>query len=183
MAYPNLVMQKAYNLADYKSMLRKLLPTGVLWRNLNATFDLLLEAFAVELDRFEQRVTDWLNESVPGLSVELLSDWERNLLLPDEQPAIGDSTSARQDRVHTKWTATYSPTPRFLIDYAAGLGMTITISYGSAAVFGSAVFGDLFAIGGGPNTFTITGVSGANQILLDKYVQKFKPAHTEVFYA
>lgn len=119
---------KKRTLANYKELLRKLLPVGILWENLSDDWDLLLEAFAVELDRYEQRVIDLRREIVPGLSSELLSDWEEIALLPDEMPSPTATETERQEIVHTKIFAILEPGPteQFFIDYAAELNITIT---------------------------------------------------------
>jgi len=100
----------------------------------------LLSCFASELSRFEADVVRLQRESVPGLSVELLSDWERIAGLPDICTPPSLTTAQRQANVHTKIYLTYSGlSSQFFIDYAAGLGITITISDVSG--------GDLFRTG------------------------------------
>jgi uncharacterized protein YmfQ (DUF2313 family) len=95
----------------------------------------LLSCFASELERFEERVTALLTEMVPALSSELLEDWERVAGLPDECSALGATEEERQNTVHEKITAQYAyMNEQFYIDYAAALGVTITIDTCGGAV-------------------------------------------------
>ncbi len=91
-------------------------------------FGKLLSCFATELSRLEARTIALIRESVPGLCVELLEDFERALALPEKGMPISQSQGERQANVHAKWTAKYSGLSEdFFIDYAARMGITITI--------------------------------------------------------
>jgi uncharacterized protein YmfQ (DUF2313 family) len=94
----------------------------------NSFFGKLLSCFASEMNRLEIRVIALIRESVPGLCVELLEDFERVLALPEDLMPPAQSQGERQANVHAKWTAKYSGLSKtFFIDYAARLGITITI--------------------------------------------------------
>ena len=52
--------RKIYTLASFTELLKNLLPLGTLWKNLEDSFYDFLEAFAVELNRVDQRCIDFL---------------------------------------------------------------------------------------------------------------------------
>jgi len=96
----------------------------------------LLNAFAEELNRLEIRLMDLLKEGIPGLSEELLTDWERVLGLPDECSSLGSTLEQRQATAHTKYVGDgfgifgdekCPLSEQYYIDYAASIGSTITI--------------------------------------------------------
>lgn len=179
---------KKRTITSYKNMLRALLPVGVLWENLSDDWDDLLEAFAVELDRHEQRVIDLQRENIPGLSTEaeMLPDWERNALLTDELPSPTATESERQQIVHTKIFAILEPGPteQFFTDYAAELNITIT-SFSTIARFrvGTARVGDRLN-----DEFTeafvwvvnYTGGTTEERQGMKVAFERMTPAHTEV---
>lgn len=85
-------------------------------------------AFAAELERFEQRITSLRNEAIPGLSHDLLTDWETDLGLPDTCSSLADTIEERQDIAHAKYTGKYTGmSKQFYIDYASSLGFTIFV--------------------------------------------------------
>ncbi len=101
-------------------------------------FGKLLLCFAIELEKFEQRVTDLLRERVPGLSDELLPEWEKDLALPEPTSTKGQTKNERAQIAHAKYTANYSgQSKQFYVDYAAALGAVITVKeyQGTGAVF------------------------------------------------
>ena len=95
---------KTRTIDSFTNLLTNLLPVGYLWKQLNEDFKNVLESFAVELNRLDQRCIDILNESIPGLSTDtdLLSDWENAVLTEDEKPSASASESERQTIVDTK---------------------------------------------------------------------------------
>jgi uncharacterized protein YmfQ (DUF2313 family) len=181
-----LVPVKRFNIASYKQMLINLLPPGHIWRNLGANFKLFLEAFAVELDRIEQTMTDLIRESVPGLSTEalLLAEWEAAALLPDEMPLDADTELQRQLTVHAKITQQMDFAGKdFFIAYAGVLGMTITIT--SAATpnafrVGEDTMGTALAPDGSPFYWvvTVTADPNGNVAKMITAFRRLKPAHT-----
>lgn len=93
---------------------------------------IFLSVIATELYRFQERWYSLFKESIPGLSVELLPDWERVCGFPG--PCIVDinalSIAERQANVHAKIFSrpAFGLSKPFYIDYAAILGYTITIT-------------------------------------------------------
>lgn len=93
-----------------------------------STWSTLMTCFALELERMEQQIVDLFAESIPGLSVKLLPEWERMLGLPDKCSPLATTLKERQRIVHTKYTANYNTLSiQFFIDYAASLGSSINV--------------------------------------------------------
>lgn len=87
--------------AAYQRMMTALLPPGALW-NLSGD-SLLSDLFlgcADELERFDGRVGDMLDEADPSTAVEMLSDYERELDLEE-----ADTTEERQARIVSRLVA------------------------------------------------------------------------------
>ena len=98
--------------------------------NENRNLGKLLFAFAQEIFNFYERVNALLRESIPGLSRELLIEWEREVGLPDQCSLQTGTLEERARVVHTKYTANYSGmSAKFFIDYAAAYGSTVEILY------------------------------------------------------
>ena len=93
-------------------------------------FGALFSAIASEIFRFQNRWYDLYRESIPGLSEELLIDWERVAGLPDSCTITDNRTVAeRQCAVHSKLFANHyrGLTRQFYIDYAETLGYDLLI--------------------------------------------------------
>lgn len=98
----------------------------------------LLLCFSEEIERFEDRIIALLHESIPGMSDELLPQWESDLGLPDTCSSLASTLDERQAVAHAKYTARYDgQSKQFYINYAAQLGATITVQEyaGSSSVF------------------------------------------------
>lgn len=98
----------------------------------------ILRAIGEELEHFDSHVVKLLNEAIPGLSRELLPEWEQDLGLPDLCSALATSDEERAAIAHAKYTGKYSGMGKnFYIDYAGKLGATVTITeyIGAFSVF------------------------------------------------
>ena len=142
---------------------------------------LLLSCFASELARIDSDAVDLLDQTDPGLAVELLTDWE------DELGTTGTTDEDRQRAAHAK---KYSPGEvtdySFWISLLTSYGFTGTVvesdfdeNVCGVAVCGVAVCDDLastsFVL-----TITIAGGDGSVSDLADA-VTKYKQAHTWVW--
>lgn len=126
----SIVPEKTRSLSDYCQFLVNFLPLGKLWEPISDTFKLLLEAFAEEFNRNDQRNIDLITEMIPGESNELLPDWERIALTSDELVVGGGTLAERQARVSTKIFDTVEPpTKQFFEDIALARGVTISITF------------------------------------------------------
>lgn len=108
----------------YRSLVRKLWPTGWAWRAYDlSTFDGFMNALAEEPCRIESRGLDFLEEMDPNTTFEMLDNWERLLGLPDECTPPGDpSLFERRVRVLQKLTTGGGQSPAFFQLIAQQLG-------------------------------------------------------------
>ncbi len=179
--------RKIYTIESFTRLLINLLPLGILWETIKTEFSDFLESFAVELNRSDQRAIDFQTEIIPGLSTdaEMLSDWERVALLPDEVPAAGTTEAERQYIVQTKmYTVLPGPTEAFFIAYAANLNITIT-SIGAQDRFrvGTARVGERLRDADDAAFIWVvnyTGGTTAEREAMSVYFNRLKPAHTRV---
>lgn len=102
----------------------------------NSVWSDFLLIFACELARLQTDVRNLLKESIPGLSEDLLPEWERVAGIPDECSSLATTLSQRQQIVHAKitqakgeFTGEFLPlTEEYFINYASSLNMEITIT-------------------------------------------------------
>lgn len=91
-------------------------------------FGKILFAFAHEYYNFLERVNALLRERIPGLSRELLPEWEKDLGLPDECTKNTGSIEQRAKVAHAKYTAKYDGmSKQFFIDYALNMGSVVKV--------------------------------------------------------
>ena len=168
------------DLESFRLLLKRLLPVGLLWDFINDTFDSFLEALAEEFERLYSRSIDLQREAIPGLSNELLPDWEEMSLFPDEN--TGTTIAERQAILQTKiFNSGVSPTEFYFTRYAAGLGITISsFTQPTAPICGIAVCGD--ALGRAEFVWVVnwSGGTAAAQKNMKAAFERMKPAHTEV---
>jgi len=170
------------NLTSFQFLLKRLLPVGLLWDFINDTFDSFLQALAEEFLRLYTRSIDLQREAIPGLSDELLSDWEEMTLFPDEN--TGTTTAERQAILQTKiFNSGLNPTEDYFTAYALSLGITISsFSTPSAPICGIAVCGD--SLNGSDFVWQVnwSGGTAAAQANMKAAFERIAPAHTEVIF-
>lgn len=147
-----------------------------------STLGRLLSCFAEELGRIEARVADMWAERFPGLSTELLEDWETALGLPST-----GAVAVRQAVAHAKlYGENRTATKQYFIDTAAALGYLVTVQEDTLAaepaVAGVAIAGRNRAGGWGAHAvLLITVVSGSGDLATMKTeIEKRKPAHVVI---
>lgn len=115
-------------LEKYKRLLPNLLPRGKLWQpKEQPIFKQLLDSFAVELCRVEERAKDLLREADPRQALELLEDYERLLGLPDECSPEGPSLQDRRDQILRSLTNVGGLSKEFYEFIGLQLGFVITV--------------------------------------------------------
>ena len=113
----------------YVGQLLALLPHGRAWpREPGTALRALLDGLAEEYARIDRRGEELLTETDPRSATELLPDWERLLGLPDECSAIGATLRARRRAAHHKLTGVAGLDEAAIVQAAAELGYTITIT-------------------------------------------------------
>lgn len=160
----------------------------------NSFIGKLLSCFASELNRLEARNIALIRESVPGLCVELLPNYERMLGLPEDCMPPAQTQGERQANVHAKYTAKYSGlSTQFYIDYAERMGITITIDegggvgtpfrLGGASTPGITRFGNRFWSAATLYTWRVNVAQTEPHFdSLVCMMNKMKPAHTIVVF-
>lgn len=119
-------------------------------RLVNKVFSKMMSAFAKEFELLEDNITELLLQAIPGLSTDLLPEWEKDLGLPDGCTPLGQTISDRQKAVHAKYTGQYGQSAQFFIDYAEALGSTIEVvqsAYGVPFRLGDASTPDKTRVG------------------------------------
>lgn len=149
-----------------------------------------LTVIGSELARIEVDAWAVLNASDPGVAVDSdLTDWERNLALPDPGFPAGLSVADRQRAAHAKlFNAGITQNKQAYIDYAASMGFVITVDETiveySDTRCGVAVCGFSRCVSSyyaANSLLEITVVSGSGDLdALKAAFQKNKPAHVVI---
>jgi uncharacterized protein YmfQ (DUF2313 family) len=115
--------------ADFLSGFQQLLPTGPVWpRDADSTqtqtFAALIQGYTVNA----YRAVNLLTDAFPVAPVELLTEWELTLGLPD--PCAGPSPTLQQSQqqVNARFIGSGGQTIDYFISVAAALGYEITIT-------------------------------------------------------
>jgi uncharacterized protein YmfQ (DUF2313 family) len=151
----------------------------------NDLFANLLMVFAIELNRYDTRGVALEREAIPGLSDEMLSDWEEMAGVD----GTGFTLEKRQQRVHLWITQNkgdmgldeLTQGANFFINYAANLGYTIVITdpAGTAFRVGISRVGDRLS---GTELAYTWKVEGDWDAALQIIFEKIKPAHTIIWW-
>lgn len=214
-----LVRQKKYKCWEYLRQLVALLPRGIPWNftirdcsdteSNTSVWGEFLTVFALELSRLQDNMNKLLHEAVPGLSDELLDEWERIAGLPGDCGTLATTKAQRQQLVHaviTRGKGTYTPdefrplTKQYYEEYAQNFNMDITINdAGSNTVFRTTqkydgsiqrvtrtpdegIDGARLESLGSLHTWYVNVLSDpeGNESLLQCLFDKMRPAHTQV---
>ncbi len=189
---------------NYQSQLLRLLPPGFAWtQNANTNLGRLLQGFADELCRIEERAKTIVNvEAFPTTATELLSEWESFLGLPGACDTLAPALEQRRADVVSKLVNRVGQSPAYFLELAASLGFQVSqlIEYRAFEV-GRSVVGDLLSNEDWVFTWTVqasslspaffsAGSSGAGDALvaadnsrLTCVFEQLKPAHTTVTFS
>jgi uncharacterized protein YmfQ (DUF2313 family) len=133
----------AFSSDEYRQMLLRLLPQGKAWsKSPDSLIYKLMHAFADELNRVDIRSDDLKREIDTRYTLELLSDHEYDLGLPDECQSLANTISKRRSNVHVKYINEGGLNEQSYIDFAEDLGFTIAITEFTPAWTGIAASGD-----------------------------------------
>lgn len=185
----------------YKGLLYNLMPDGPLWRRpMGPGMDALLQSWATELARVNDRAVDLLHESDPFETRELLPEWEALVGLPDVCTGQLPTEPMRRAALVARLAQSGGQSALFYIGLAALLGFTIDIEEHRAPLCGQAECGDELSTEGpgwvhawtvhAPRftpVFFRTGRSSCGDplvswspALLECTLGRLKPAHTVV---
>lgn len=187
---------------EYREALAALLPTGPAWpREPQAGLMALLQGFAQELARLDQRAAVLIDEAFAPSTSELLPDWERVFGLPDPCVTVAQTVAERRQALLGRMSAIGRQSPAFFIDLASRLGYSVTVeefhSASEATAAGISFTGSqwahiwrvhvaasvgvrFFAVGSGAVGEPLS--SWGNEALECQF-NRFKPAHTQVLFA
>lgn len=108
---------------DYVEPLRQLLPNGPAWSfGTDSDFYQLIRALSYPFARVGLRAKDLLKEFHPSTMRELLSDWERVLGLPGDNPSPPTTIAGRRGAVWGRLIGNGDPSPSTFEELAAGVG-------------------------------------------------------------
>lgn len=143
---------------EYARQLKALLPQGVAWDMGDGSWlSRFMLAVAGEMARVDGRAGDLLREMDPAATVEMLSDWERVLGLPDACVPAEQTLQARRAAVVAKYTALGGQSRAYFIGLAAALGYEVTITEFRPFRAGHSSAGDALTNGDWAHTWQVNG--------------------------
>lgn len=185
---------------SFKRSFRRFFPSGRAWDG--DDFKKIVDTYAFEFCRVQERFNTFLKELDPRQTSELLTDWEIMLGLPDDCSTPGATVEERRNQVVQKLTNTGGSSFEYFEGIAENLGFDVTVSDFTPFFAGQAKVGDKlhndpvwtywFQVTA-PSDITTTfkaGVGKAGDKLvevgnetLECTFDKLKPAHTNVLFA
>lgn len=112
---------------DYAQQLALLLPRGRIWEvEKDSRFERLLLGLSEEFARIDQRAKDLIKESLPSQIQETLERWEKDLGLPEDAAAPGNTDQRIAAVVH-KYSKTGTQKRDFFLSIAVAMGMSAEI--------------------------------------------------------
>ncbi len=193
----NLIPKAIYTPESWARLLVKLLPKGAIWKHhvffqggvwVGSTLGVLLSVFGSEIARVYGLYITLIKEAVPGLSDDLLAEWESVAGLPDACTPLSQTEDERRAAVHQHITqgkgninmAELNQSEQFWIDYAANLGYTIDIGYQA----------DYFRVGdrvgerlGDTESLYTWVIAGDADDFLKCLFERDKPAYTKIVWS
>lgn len=186
--------------AAYARQLKALFPKGPLWNfEPDSVLSKTIDGIATELARVDERGDNIADEWDPRTTLELLTDWERVLGLPDGCTDDSSSIALRRAAIIGRLVALGGQTPQYFIDLAAAMGYTITVTefrpYTVRSPVNTPLYGDAWAyawqVNAALNTVRrMTVRDGVNQPLaswgndvLECAFTRLKPAHSHVLFS
>ncbi|MDE1901529.1 MAG: DUF2313 domain-containing protein [Alphaproteobacteria bacterium] len=190
----------SYSADDFKSVLQARLPRGRAWpRDADSVMAQVVGAYAPTNQRVCARAAQLLQDAFPVAPVELLPEWEQTLGLPDPYTTQEPSTAQRQAQVATRFAATGGQSIDYIINYAAKLGYTITITqfapmragqpcgqpvYGQDWIYAWQINGPTYTVVPAKAGVAVCGdplASWTNDILQYE-LKRIAPAHTQILF-
>lgn len=135
------------NLEGWFAASMDLLPPGIAWsRSPSSNLGKLMSVLAEErLARHERKIVLLDVESVPTRAVELLTEWERHLGLPDPCRAAPGTLNERWLEVADRYFADHPPTVENMAAWAGQAGWNISVREQRDFVAGVSQAGDAIA--------------------------------------
>ena len=118
-----------YGTADFRLALARLLPRGRIWRVDSSSMAMAtMGALAPTYTRSAAAAAQLLIDASPATTVNLLTEWEESLGLPDPCTPLDPSVEQRSAAVRAKFGARGSLTTAYFVALAAALGFAISIT-------------------------------------------------------
>lgn len=123
---------------EFLAELQHLLPRGRAWtRDPDSNLTAFLRGFALMQGNAQARINHLLVDAFPLTTFELLPEWELSLGLPDPCAGEDQTYAQRLQHVAARITNRGGQSIPYLIEFAASLGLAITIEEFTAARIGS----------------------------------------------
>jgi uncharacterized protein YmfQ (DUF2313 family) len=175
-----------FSVANYLSALLKLLPRGRAGaREAGSGISNTLTGFAAGFQRLDAAAIFLLQGAFPSTAINLLTEWEATLGLPDPCAGVAPTIQQRQNQVVARLSQAAGQSVGFFVGFAAKLGFVITIT----EFTGSTTLANTWQVNvpaSGIVYFTadqsypedpVDQVS-TNSLVLQCEFQRLKPAHT-----
>jgi len=114
---------------DFRKAILQLMPHGPVWsRRSDALTGLLAQAWGATFARNSARASNLLVDAFPSTTIELLSEWEQTLGLPD--PCAGDAATIvqRRSQVIARLTDRGGSSIAYFTAFAQTLGYDISVT-------------------------------------------------------
>jgi len=191
-----------YQASDFLTALHALMPRGLAWpRDPASVMGQVMAGLSPTWQRHTEQNNNLLIDAFPSTSVQLLSNWEAALGLPDPCAGVAPTLQGRQAQVVARFTGTGGQSIPYFIAYAQTLGYTVTTTEFTPFRMGQQTMGCqlggpewafTWAINSPLNTYTSfrMGLSGMGEPLeswgnavLQCELTEIKPAHTFLNFA
>jgi uncharacterized protein YmfQ (DUF2313 family) len=118
-----------YQASDFLSVIHALMPRGLAWpKNATAVMAQVMSGLSPTWQRHTEQNNNLLIDAFPSTSVQLLSNWEAALGLPDPCAGASPTLQGRQAQVVARFAGSGGQSIPYFTQYAATLGYTITIT-------------------------------------------------------
>lgn len=122
MAAPN------YSASDFAGVILALMPRGLIWpRDPDSVMSQAVNCLSPTFARHTLSDNNLLIDAFPATAVELLTEWEETLGLPDPCAGVSPTLQQRQGQVVARLTNGGGQSIPFFINYAGMLGYTVTV--------------------------------------------------------
>jgi uncharacterized protein YmfQ (DUF2313 family) len=135
-------MAARYAVDDYAGTIQAHLPRGRVWpRETDTEQAAVVAAFAPAFERIDALASALLAGSLPGDNLDLLTEWEESLGLPDPCAGAAATVEARAAQVRARFIDTGGASVPYFIALASALGYDITIDEFTTSRFGKTIGG------------------------------------------
>lgn len=118
-----------YSAADFATAMVALMPPGLAWpRDPASTQHQTIAGLAPIYQRSTARANNLLVDAFPATAVELLTEWESTVGIPDPQVGQLPTIQQRQAAVVSRLTNTGGQSAPYYISYAAKLGYAVSVT-------------------------------------------------------